>query len=211
MRPDLLIAAMAWQDIRALPLVAILVGFLVLAAVVFYLPQSNRLRRRWRWTLTGLRVMALMALAVSLLQPVITRAPKPAEQGAIVLVVDHSHGMGIHDRQRRPAQLVALADGLGRLPAGLRSSGDSVNKALVAARRKFDDLSTAQSRLSFAAISGRSTVEAAAQVSNASSDFDAAAARLLAERLQVNPKTQVAAALGTLEKQLHRPRDVGEG
>ena len=210
MRHDSLMAAMGWQDLRALPLVGVLIGVLALGAVMFYLPQSRRLPRRWRWTLTGLRLLALTALALSLLQPIIIRAPKPAERGAIMLVVDHSQGMGIHDRLRRSAQLVALADGLGWLPAGLRSRGDAVKNAVTAARQKFEDLSTAQSRLSFASLSGRSTVEAAAQVSTAFSEFDSAANALLAERSKINPKAQVAAAIENLRKQLQRPRDAGE-
>lgn len=205
-----LVAALTWQYLRAFPLVALLTGVLVLGAIVFYLPQSGPLQRRWKIVLPGLRLAALAVLAVSLMQPVITRSPTPAEMGTIVIVVDHSHSMGIVDQQRRPAQLVALADGLGRLPAGLRSRGDELNRAVRDVRDKFDEVSTAQSRLTFAMISGRSTLDAAAQLSAAFPKLDSAASALVARRTSLNPKSPMALALENLQKQMHRPRDAGQ-
>ena len=146
-----MLAALGWQYPRALPLVAVLIVVLTIGAVVFYMPQSARLRGRWRWGLPTLRAMALSALAVSLLQPVIFRAPKPMERGAIVIVVDHSNGMGIDD-QRGPAQLVALADGMGFLPPGLRRRGDDIANSLQTIRVKHEDVSTAHSSLAFATL-----------------------------------------------------------
>src|SRR5947209_1689967 len=131
------LAALVWQSPGVLPLVALLLVAVWLGAGVLYLPQARRLRWRWRVVLLGLRMAALTALAVSLLQPAITRPPTARERGAIVVMVDHSHSMGVRDRARRgPGQmapLVALADGLGMLPPGVRSRGDELLAAVAAA------------------------------------------------------------------------------
>jgi hypothetical protein len=204
---ELLIAAISWQYLRAAPLVGLLMLVLTVASILQYWPQFRRLRRAWRIVLLGLRLCGLMALGVSFLQPVISRPPAPAEKGAIVFVIDHSHSMGVVDRQRRPAQLVALADGLGRLPPGVRTHGDEIGDALRKTRGRLDDLTTAQSRIAFAALSGRSTSEATDQLYAMFPAFDAQAASLIAWQSSLKPKSPIANSLANLQKQIEGPRD----
>jgi hypothetical protein len=201
------IAGISWQYLQAAPLVGLLMLVLTIASAVLYWPQMRRMRRRWKVILPGLRLCGLVALGLSFLQPVITRAPAPAEKGAIVFVIDRSHGMGVVDRQRRPAQLVALADGLGRLPPGVRTHGDEIGDSLRKTRARLEEVSTAQSRLAFAAISGRSTAEATEQLYAMFPALDAEAASLLGWRSSLKPKSQLAVSLENLKKQLEAPRD----
>src|SRR5206468_8992050 len=106
--------------------VALLLAVMLAGAALLYFPQAKNLGWRRRAALIGLRIAALAALAVSMLQPVLTRPPEPRERGAVVLLIDRSHSMGIHDRYLRNSQLVALADGMGWIPDGLRVRGSPI-------------------------------------------------------------------------------------
>ena len=155
------LAQVLWRAPDALPL-AVLVAVAVVAAVVWLYPaQVRRLRWPWRWVLPGLRAAALLGLVVSLLRPVAMRAKTVEERGAVLVLVDRSRSMGVVDRGRSPAQLIALADGLGRLPPGLR---DRLTADLVADLDRLkalaDELQRARVDLDYANLSGRG-VEAA--------------------------------------------------
>jgi hypothetical protein len=212
-----LAAAIVWQSPGLLPLVALLAITVCLGAGVLYLPQARRLRWRWRVTLLALRLAALAALAVSLLQPTFTRPARPRERAAIVVVVDHSRGMGIKDRQQRKsstaarAQLVALADGLGLLNPGVRQRGDSLTSAIIAAQVRLDELVRAHSELQYAVISGRGTTDATARLHAATADLQSTAAALAARRQTLNAKSAMAKALAALQDELDRKRADGGG
>ena len=200
-----ILAGLIWQSSRAAPLVTLLVGVLLLASIVVYLPQSTQLRRRWRLILPAIRLAALSALAVSLLQPIITRLPPTGQSAAIVLVVDRFPSMAVRDRQRRPGQLVALADGMGWLSEFSRASGDEIIQSVRAVQTRLAEVSDAQSELAYASLSGHSAPEAVTRLANATSGFNAAANALLARQSTLGPKTQLFAALSKLQEQLKRP------
>ena len=69
----------------------------------------------------GLRVAALLVLAVWLARPVMLRATSPNEHGPVLVLVDSSGALGVVDGGRRGADLIALADGLGMLPERRRA------------------------------------------------------------------------------------------
>ena len=201
-----LLAGLAWQASRALPLVMLLVGVLAIGSIAVYLPQSTLLRRRWRCILPALRLTGLAALALSLLQPIITRLPREAESGAIVLVVDRYPSMAVQDRQRRPAQLVALADGMGWLSDSSRARGDEIIQGVRAAQLKLAEVSDAQSELAYALLSARNAADATSRLVNAALEFNTAATTLVNRRSTLDPKTQLFTAIANLQAQLKKPR-----
>src|SRR5258706_6410119 len=168
-----LAGTLVWQGLRALPLVALLVVAVTSGITILYLAQTHRLPRVWRVLLPTLRLAALLALTVSILRPAITRPAAPGEQSAIVVMVDHSHSMAINDRQRSHPQLMGLADGLGRLPPGARARGDELATAVRHVQSLLDEVSRADSELTFAQISGRDSTDAAARRMVAIRQFDA--------------------------------------
>lgn len=201
-----MLALLVWQSSRAAPLVMLLVGVLAIGSIAVYLPQSTRLRRRWRCILPALRLTALAALAVSLLQPVMTRLPRAGESGAIVLVVDRYPSMAVQDRQRRPAELVALADAMGWLSESSRTRGDEIIQGVRAAQMRLSEVSDAQSELAYALLSGHSATEATQRLATAASEFNTVATALVTRRSSIGPKTQLFATLSNLQEQLTRPR-----
>ncbi len=117
----MLVAQIRWNAPHMLPLVVALAVALLAAVAWLYPAQARGVRRPWRWVLPGLRAAALLALTASLLQPVMYRPRQAGERGAVLVLVDRSRSMSVTDVTRSPAQLVALADGLGRLPPGARA------------------------------------------------------------------------------------------
>src|SRR5215218_9765967 len=116
-----MVAQVFWNSPRSLPW-AVVVGLVTIVAVVWlYPPQVKGLAWRWRWGLPMLRAGGMLALAAALLKPAVLRPKTTDEQGAVIVLVDRSRSMAVADNARSPAQLVALADGLGRLPPGVRS------------------------------------------------------------------------------------------
>src|SRR5947209_2785617 len=99
------------------------------ATLWFGLPQSRSVSAPLRWLVPGLRAMAIFALAASLVKPVVSRKATASEQGEVLVLIDRSRSMSVVDNQRAPAKLVALADALGYLPAGVRnvSAGQFIN------------------------------------------------------------------------------------
>ena len=207
----MLLSDLVWQDSRSVAMVSLLLIVLSLAALIFYAPQWKLIRIRYRIILIGLRLLGLLALAISLLQPVITRQLKTAGKGIVVIAVDHSFSMDVQDRQRKPAQWVALADGMGRLPEGLRSRPVKITAAAEDIRFRFDEVNTAQSELDYATVSGRSTVEAVSRWNLAYSEFRKAISTLAAIS-DMDLKSKLPVILKNLQKLSetktdHRPDD----
>jgi hypothetical protein len=151
-----------WQAPWMLP-VAIAVGAALIVAVVWLYPRQVRLvRRPWRWVLPGLRAAALLTLAATLARPVALRtAPAEDERGAVLVVIDRSASMGVADAGRKPSALVALADGLGLLPAGSRARPAAlIADELDVLHQTADQTVRAQGELNYARVSGRG-IEAA--------------------------------------------------
>ena len=167
------------------PISLVALAAIGVATVLLYAPQVRAIRRPWHWLLPSLRGAALLAVAVSIVRPVLSRTKTVEEQGAIVLLVDRSLSMGVTDRvlgekaserRRVLGQLLAIGDGLGRLPEGIRSRAvagvtedleklDSLAEDIVRARREVD----------YARLSGRGTREAQGRLEKGITGFLAAA------------------------------------
>src|SRR5205807_3882757 len=108
------------------------------------------------WAAVLLRWVAVAALAASILKPVLL-TPKTAEQwGALVVLLDRSRSMSVVDTGRSPAEMVALAAGLGRLAPGVRpDAAEQLATDLERVQAIVQDALTAQSDLEYARVSGR--------------------------------------------------------
>jgi hypothetical protein len=103
-----------------------------------------------------LRLMAMFTLAVSFLKPVAMRLASVEERGSIVVLVDRSRSMSVIDNARSPAQLVALADALGKLPPKLRSnSATTLAAGLARLSTAATEVRGAREDLDYARVAGR--------------------------------------------------------
>jgi hypothetical protein len=154
-----LLTSLVFESLHLWPLAAAL-GAVLTVSVVWLYPAQVRGAGIGKWLPPLLRWLAVVALAVSMTKPVLLR-PKSAEQwGAVVFLIDCSKSMSVTDPGRSPADRVALAGALGRLPAGARSEvatllAEEIERLSSRAR----DVVNAQSDLDYARISGRGIVE----------------------------------------------------
>lgn len=182
-----MIAALSFESPSLWPLVAAAVAVLT-AAVVWLYPAQTRGAGVAGWALPLLRWAALIALAISLLKPVILQ-PKSAEQaGAVVVLLDCSKSMGVVDPGRSPAEQVALARALGRLPEGIRSDviamlGDDLDRVESRSR----EVIGARSDLDYARVSGRGISEKQQRLHEVVARY-AQAAALLANKATLFPE-----------------------
>ena len=204
------LTALILQSRRTALAALVLLAALIFGIALLYRRQTKRMRLRWRLTVLTLRLMAVAVLSFSLLQPVSIRKARPWEQGAVVIVVDHSHGMSHRDYAGHPDQIVGLADGMGLLPPNVRSRGDEWVAMVAQLNQCAGDLSDAQSGLAFARISGRSTGDAESQVAAATVRFDSAAQALLGRRPSLNSKSSLAKAIDVFNQTLQLPRNLGD-
>jgi hypothetical protein len=109
-----------WESLRLLPWAISLACVLAAGVVWFYPAQVRFVRWPWRWAMPGLRVTALAVLALALARPVATRVEAVGQGGTVAVLVDRSGSMDVADTERSPAELVALADSFGLLPASAR-------------------------------------------------------------------------------------------
>lgn len=203
---SLAVARIVWRTGQVVPLVALLLAALACGVTLLYLRQTSRQPWPWRIVLMALRTLALTALAVSLLKPTLSRDAKPSEEGAVLVVVDRSHSMSLHDGQRQPGQLVALADGLGLIPSKLRSRGDEWIGVAADLNTSLTDLTDAQSRLAFARISGLNTAEAEGQVNSAAEHFVGVAQGALGRRPAPPGDTSLGRTMAKLRQAVEQPR-----
>jgi hypothetical protein len=171
-----MLAQVLWNSPRSLPL-AVAVAIVAVAAVVWlYPPQVKGLGWAWRWGLPGLRAAGMLALAAALLRPAVMRPKTGQERGVILVLVDRSRSMAVVDNARSPAELVALADGLGMLPAGARSGAAAGVAALAAdARPRLAAVERAWGDLDYARVAGRGVEAARARVEAATAELRRAA------------------------------------
>ncbi len=155
------LAAFTWSPFL-LPLVVAASLIVASAVLLLYPPQVRAVGGIWRWTLPVFRIVAMAALVGSLLKPVLVRPKTIEERGTVVVLIDQSRSMSVKDlatdTEAGRAQVVALADMLGRLPAGARSKAvaglfDAVSRLVSLA----DDATNVKNELDFARISGRET------------------------------------------------------
>jgi hypothetical protein len=169
------------------------------AAVVWIYPPQVRGNGVLGWIPLLLRWMALAVLAIALLRPVLfERNPSP-DSGSVMILVDCSKSMGVSDTGRTPAQRVALAAALGKLPEGVRSGevaglGEYVRKAQTLAR----NVLSAQSDLDYARVSGRGVGERQTNLENAAARYADAARQVAAFAQSLPPGAELRARLVTL-------------
>lgn len=150
------LAVVFWHAPQLLPLAAGVLLSLMAAVIWLYPAQLRLVGWTGRILLPLLRTLALAALAVSLLKPVAVRLASAGERGTLLVLVDHSRSMSVVDNQRTAAQLVALADALGRLPAGARVAPlAELQGVLSRLRVAAQEVQAARDDLDFALISGR--------------------------------------------------------
>jgi hypothetical protein len=149
------LASLIFENLRFWPLSAAL-GCALTAALLWLYPAQIRGAGMGKWLPLLLRWLAVAALSLSLLKPVILR-PKSAEQwGAVVFLVDCSKSMSVVDPGRTPAELVALAGALGRLPPGTRSEiALSLAADIANLETRAREVVNGQSDLDYARVSGR--------------------------------------------------------
>ena len=116
-----ILAQIYWRAPQYWPVAALTAGVLLVAVLALYPSQLGITPWPWRAILPALRVAAVLALAASLLKPVVMRLASAEERGAVIILVDRSRSMAVVDNARTTAQLVALADALGKLPPKVRS------------------------------------------------------------------------------------------
>src|SRR4051794_28313 len=114
------LAQVLWQSPGMAPAAVVLIAVLAAGVMILYPPQTRGVPSVWRWAMPALRGMTVAALAIAVMQPVVLRPRTAARQGAVLVLMDRSHSMSIVDRDRSPAELVALAAGLGVLPTNAR-------------------------------------------------------------------------------------------
>jgi hypothetical protein len=145
-----------WQSPWLLPAVLAVGAAVALAVLWFYPGQVKNVRAPWRYVIPGLRMLAFMALAVSIARPVALRARDTDDRGVVLVLVDRSRSMSIVDAGRKPGELVALADALGLLPPGVRAAASAdVTGDFERLRTAVDGAARAQADLDYARVSGR--------------------------------------------------------
>ncbi|MEA2735955.1 MAG: hypothetical protein QOE14_2406 [Humisphaera sp.] len=185
------IAQVTWQSPQLAPAAVALAAIVAAAVLWLYPPQMRGVPRGWRWTMPSLRAFAAAALTIAIVQPIVLRPRTTARQGAVVLLVDRSRSMSVVDRDRTPAELVALAGGLSALPPAARQeAAPGLRARLETVRGLIDQLTRARSEADYAALSGRGTAAATARVRDVTERVRAAI-----EEISV-PPALASAALG---------------
>jgi hypothetical protein len=196
-----MLGQIVWHSLHMLPLVAAL-GVALSAAVLWLYPaQVKRVRWPWRWLLPGLRLLGLLVLCASLLQPAILRPRQENERGAVLILVDRSKSMSVTDLNRTPAQLVALADGLGRLPQGVRSAeAGALAIELQRLRDRVGDVLSAQNDAETAEAFGRGVEAARGRLATTRNAFSAAVSAVISRKTALPAGGELAARIAALSQ-----------
>jgi hypothetical protein len=172
---------------------------LALAVLWLYRPQVTELNGGWRALLPMLRVIAVLALAASLVKPVAVRPASASERGVVAVLVDRSKSMSVTDTSRSTAQLVALADALGMLPGGARTDAQSgMAAAIDRLGRLAAEVNSALDDLDYARVSGREIQLRQAHAGQAIADYSHAATALSARAESIDPEAELNRRLSDL-------------
>lgn len=180
-----MLASLIFESASLWP-VALAAGAALTLGVVWLYPAQVRGTGLARWAPPVLRWIAVVAIALSLLKPVILEPRSADEQGAVVVLLDCSKSMSVNDPGRTPAERVALAGALGRLPAGARSD---VAASLASGIDRVDfrsrEVLRAQSDLDYARVSGHGIVDRQERLAQAVARYTAAARSLAARAASI--------------------------
>jgi hypothetical protein len=137
-------AALTFRAAGLWPVSLLALALLGLAVVAFYGPQARALRSPWHWLLPLLRGAALVALAASILRPVVSTEASPSEQGMVLILLDRSMSMGVTDRaaagasvaqrvrrQQNVGEMIALGEAMGRIPREKRRRAAPVSAGAI--------------------------------------------------------------------------------
>jgi hypothetical protein len=156
--------------------VILLVAGFSLLTLLAYPAQLRRLPRRTRWLPPSLRILAITAIALSILRPVVTRARIASERAPVVVLIDNSRSMSVVDSNRSPGEWVGIAAAMGRVPADAR---DKKIAALQAdcdrLSAQADEVTRARAELEYARLSGRGIDAAQERLDQTVNDFQATA------------------------------------
>jgi len=162
--PLMLLAELTWQSLRWLPIAVVAAALGIGGTWWLYAVQLRLRSRAVRWGLPLLRSIALLALAIALVKPVVLRAMTNGDRGVIVVLVDRSASMNVVDNAR-PAQLLALADGLKLLPADAAPLAPAITQEDVdQLRAQADRITRAASELEYARLANRGVATAQARL-----------------------------------------------
>jgi hypothetical protein len=174
--PHPFLATLVLQYAISLPWVMSLLAVLTLLIHLTYRAQVRGLSWRVRWILPTLRTLAMSAVVLSVLRPVVTRRRISSERAPVAIVFDDSRSMGVVDSARTPAELVGIADALGKLPA---EANDQQTRSIQAdcdqLSDKADEVARARSELDYARLSGRGVEIAQQRLDRAVGDLQSSA------------------------------------
>jgi hypothetical protein len=170
------LASLSFQYSQSLPWVILLVIGLWLMVLLFYPGQLKPLPGKIRWLPPTLRILAMTALALSILRPVVTRARIASERAPVVIFLDNSRSMSVVNPNRLPGEWVGIAAALGQLPAGAREKEiTSVQVDCDRLSAQADDVARAREELEYAKLSGRGTDAAQQHLDQTIADLQATA------------------------------------
>lgn len=111
-----------WSAGNSLIVGAVLTLVGAYAVVWLYRHEGRgRMTPRLRWLLTGLRLLALVAIGVVALEPVLVRYEERRQDATTIVLVDSSASMGLSDHYRNETDQQRVRDAIGELPGeGLR-------------------------------------------------------------------------------------------
>jgi hypothetical protein len=174
-----ILAQVYWHAPTLWPVAALAALALAVVVYILYPPQLGAVPWPWRGVLPALRLAAVLVLAASVLKPVARRLATAEERGAVLVLVDRSRSMAVVDNARTPAQLVALADALGKLKPGVRSDAATGLAAdMERLRALATDVHGAQDDLDYARVSGRDIKVRQTKLQEAAERFIAEASAL---------------------------------
>jgi hypothetical protein len=149
---------------------------LSLAVLLIYPGQLRHMPRSIRWLPPALRILAIIAIVLSILRPVVTRTRLASERAPVLVLIDNSRSMGVTDANRPPGEWVGIAAAMGRLPP------DSRDKLIAVVQADCDRLSTqaddvgrARDELAYAKLSGKGIDAAQARLDQTVADLQSTA------------------------------------
>lgn len=196
-------AVIQWQSPQMLGIALLVAVGAAVLVTLSYARSVQLLPTKWRILLPTLRWLAIAAMGVSLARPVALRPRGEDEQGACVVIVDCSRSMSVRDAQRTPAMLVALADGLGKLPPGTRARPEAFAAIAPDIDRLpslADAITQSQVELEVAQLQGKENPAAQRRFDEAATEFARVAHALAQARGKLKKAPRLAEALGALER-----------
>jgi hypothetical protein len=151
-----MLASLGLQYSQSLPWVILLLAGLTLLVLFVYPAQLRQIPRQVRWMLPALRILAVFALGLSILRPVVTRPRLATERAPIVVLLDDSASMSVVDSSRPPAEWVGIAAAMGKLPLEARDKQiDAVQSSCDRLSAQADHVMRAREERDYARLSGR--------------------------------------------------------